>query len=121
MKKSIGLWIDHRKAVIVSLAEDGQRVRELASHVEADERNRGGEPGSRRSHRFTNRLNKYYDRVISAIRDSGAILILGPGEAKVEFEKRLKAEAPGGFIAGVETVDRMTRRQLAAVVRRRLQ
>jgi stalled ribosome rescue protein Dom34 len=70
-----------------------------------------------RDARFTGHLNKYYDRVISCIRDAESILIFGPGEAKVELQKRLENEALGGRIVGIETVDKMTDRQIAARVR----
>ena len=67
--------------------------------------------------RFTGHLNKYYDQVISYIRDAESILILGPGEAKVELKKRLEREALSGRVVGIETVDKMTDRQIAAKVR----
>ena len=51
------------------------------------------------------------------IRDADSIWIFGPGEAKVELEKRLKQEDLGGRIVGVETVDKMTDHQIAAKVR----
>ncbi len=70
-----------------------------------------------RDRRFKGHLHKYYDRVVSHIRDADAILILGPGEAKVELKTRLESEALGGRIAGIETVDKLTERQLAAKVR----
>jgi hypothetical protein len=72
-----------------------------------------------RDKRFTGHLNKYYDQVIGCIRDADAILILGPGEAKIELEERLGKEALRGRIVGVETVDKMTDRQVAARVRQR--
>ena len=68
--------------------------------------------------RFTGHLNKYYDHVISCVRDAESILILGPGEAKVELEKRLESEALSGRVVGIETVDKMTDRQIAARIRR---
>ncbi len=72
-----------------------------------------------RDRRFTNRLNKYYDEVIASIREADSILIFGPGEAKGELKKRLESEELGGRIVGIETVDRMTDRQIAAKVRQR--
>jgi hypothetical protein len=72
-----------------------------------------------RDRRFTGHLNKYYDQVIGWIRDADSILILGPGEAKVELEERLGKEALRGRVVGVETVDKMTDRQVAARVRQR--
>jgi hypothetical protein len=44
---------------------------------------------------------------------------LGPGEAKGELKKRLKSQELGGRIVGIETVDKMTDRQIAARVRQR--
>ena len=72
-----------------------------------------------RDRRFTGHLNKYYDQVIACIRDADSILILGPGEAKVELEERLGKEALRGRIVGIETVDKMTDRQVVARVRQR--
>jgi hypothetical protein len=55
--------------------------------------------------------------VISSIRDVESILLLGPGEAKGELEKRLVAKGLGGRIVGIETFDKMTARRIAAKVR----
>jgi hypothetical protein len=59
----------------------------------------------------------YYDAVIACIRDAEASLIFGPGEAKGELKKRLVENILGGRIIGVETVDKMTDRQIASKVR----
>jgi stalled ribosome rescue protein Dom34 len=67
--------------------------------------------------KHTDHLNKYYDEVIACIRDAEAILIVGPGEAKSEFKKRIKSKKLRGRVADLETVDKMTDRQIAAVVR----
>ena len=40
--------------------------------------------------KFADKLNIYYDEVISVLRDVESILLFGPGEAKVELEKRLE-------------------------------
>jgi len=34
MKKSVGLWIDHRKAVVVVVTDKGEEVRQISSSVE---------------------------------------------------------------------------------------
>jgi len=123
MKKVIGLWIDHRETVIVILTDEGEETRRIESDIEKHVRFSGGAQTDvtedMRDRRFTNRLNKYYDEVIASIREADSILILGPGEAKVELKKRLESEALGGRIVGIETVDRMTDRQIAAKVRQR--
>jgi hypothetical protein len=53
----------------------------------------------------------------SWIRDAESILIFGPGEAKGELEEHLERNNLGGRIVGIETVDKMTDRQIAAKVR----
>jgi stalled ribosome rescue protein Dom34 len=121
MKRDVGIWIDHRKTVIVSVADKGEETILIRSGMEKHVRYSGAaqedSAEDQRDTRFTGHLNKYYDRVISSIRDAESILILGPGEAKVELEKRLKKEALGGRVVGIETVDKMTDRQIAARVR----
>jgi hypothetical protein len=70
-----------------------------------------------RQRAFSGHLNIYYDAVIASIRNGESILIFGPGEAKGELKKRLKRINLGGRIVGVEAVDKMTDRQIAAKVR----
>jgi hypothetical protein len=129
MKKEVGLWIDHRKAVIVTLENDVEVTREIRSNMEKHVRFSGdsqskdpnNSPGSTaedmRDRQFGNHLNDYYEGVISLIRNADSIWIFGPGEGKVELENRLKREDLGGRIVGVETVDKMTDNQIAAKVR----
>ena len=123
MKKQAGLWIDHRKAVIVIVTEAGEEIKEITSNMEKHVRFTGGtasEDGSTedvRDRHFENRLNSYYDEVTTCIRDVETIQIFGPGEAKGELERRLKDKGFRGHIIAVETVDKMTDRQIAAKVR----
>jgi len=120
----IGLWIDHRKAVIVIISDEGEQVSEITSHMEKHTRfaGRGSEHGSdedMRDRQFENHLNAYYDRVIAAIRDGDSIQIFGPGEAKGELKKRLESEGLKGHVLAIEAADKMTDRQIAAKVRGR--
>jgi hypothetical protein len=74
-----------------------------------------------RQKRYTGHLNIYYDAVIACIRDAESILIFGPGEAKGELQKRIEKNNLSGRIVGIETVDKMTDRQIAAKVRQYFQ
>ena len=128
MSKKAGVWIDHRKALIVILSEDGEETREIESGMEKHVRFAGGShaEGSQtaedmRDRGFTNHLDKYYDDVITILRDAEAIQIFGPGEAKGELEKRLASHKLGGLIVGIESADKMTDRQIAAQVRQRFE
>lgn len=124
MKSEIGLWIDHRQAVIVVVTDTGEETKRIISNMEKHVRFSSGssEDGSAedvRDRQFANRLNSYYDEVIAVIRDADSIQIFGPGEAKGELEKRLEHEGLKGRIVNIETVDKMTDRQIAAKVRQR--
>ena len=134
MKRKVGLWIDHRKAVLVIVTHEGETIEVIRSHVDKRDRPSGGARGSRSrtlygpqdvlaedkgQRRFAGHLSRYYDKVISSIRDADSILIFGPGEAKGELTKRLEREELRGRIVGIETIDKMTDRQIAAKVRLR--
>jgi hypothetical protein len=117
MKTNMGVWIDHRKAVIVSKTDNGEKIHTIESGMEGHARHSGDIPEDQQEHRFTNHLHEYYAKVISSLHDADSILILGPGEAKGELKAQLESEALGGRIVGVETVDKMTDRQVEAKVR----
>jgi hypothetical protein len=122
MKKDIGLWIDHRKAVVVTVSDEGEEVQEITSRMGKRVRFASGdsEDGSSedmRDRQYGNRLNSYYDAVIAVIRGGDSIQIFGPGEAKGELKKRLESKGFSGRIVKLETVDKMTDRQIAAKVR----
>ena len=133
MKTTVGLWIDHRKAIIVAVTDKGEEIALIISKVEKQLRRSGDSPlkgsyessqvpaSNRRQRALTGYLNVYYDAVIASIRDAESILIFGPGDAKGELKKRLKRNNLGGRIVCIETVDRMTDRQIAAKVRQYFQ
>ena len=129
MKTTAGLWIDHRKAVIVLISDAGEKVLEIQSNVEKQPGRFAGVRSTtpfesqqvpaddRRVREFTGHLNQYYTEVIGAIREAESILIFGPGEAKGELKKQLDHSQPDQRILAVETADKMTERQIAAKIR----
>ena len=125
MKKEVGLWIDHKKAVIVKLAKEGVEIKKIESTVEKQVRapGRAGKTlaaplaEDHRDNKITEHLNKYYAGIIAFLREADVIFILGPGEAKIELEKRLAQENLQGRIAGIEAVDKLTEPQIVAKVR----
>jgi len=129
MRTKVGLWIDHRKAIVVAVTDKGEERGLIISKVETQRRRAGDSPlkgpyesqqvpeSDSRQRTLTGQLNIYYDAVIASIRAAESILIFGPGEAKGELKARLASSNLGGRIVGVETVDKMTDRQIAAKVR----
>jgi hypothetical protein len=130
MNTKAGLWIDHRKATIVTVTDKGDDIGLIISRAEKQPRRSGDSPlkgpyepqhvraQDSLQRTFTEHLNIYYDAVVAAIRNAESILIFGPGEAKGELKERLEKHGLGERIAGIETADKMTDRQLSAKVRR---
>jgi hypothetical protein len=133
MKKEVGLWIDHRKTVMVTIEDDKEQTQEILSNVEKHVRYTGGKSANGPNlssmsnaedvsdRRYGNHMNSFYDGVVSLLRDAESIWIFGPGEAKVELKKRLEREDLGERIVSVETVDKMTNHQIAAKIREHYQ
>jgi hypothetical protein len=124
MKKQIGLWIDHREAVIVVLTDKDEKITHIKSDAEKQTRFPGGsrkdglqKTEAVRDKRLEQDLGKYFDDVIANIREAGLIQIFGPGEAKGELVKHLEAEGLKERIVEVETMDKMTDNQIASKVR----
>ena len=128
MAINVGLWIDHRKAVIVTKQGGLEQTQEFLSDMEKHTRFSSGthsrilddKHGSTaedvRDRQFGDHLEIYYDGVISLIREAESIWIFGPGEAKVELENRLRHAGLGARIVGIATVDKMTTPQITAKV-----
>lgn len=129
MKKEIGLWLDHREAIIVILTDGGEEIRHItsnsgkhirysgSSHSKTPEGLKGVTAEDQRDRKFGNQLNKYYDEVIASIRDADVIQIFGPGEAKGELEKRIVQQGLKAHILAIEAMDKMTDHQISAKVR----
>jgi len=133
MKRTVGLWIDNRKARIVAITDKGEEIKLIISSVEKQPGRFVGTrsttsyesqlvPGDdSRQRRLTGHLNIYYDAVIACLRDAESIMIFGPGEAKGELQKRIKRAKLRGRIVSFETSDKMTDRQISAKVRQYFQ
>jgi len=127
-KPKAGVWIDHREAIVVLLTETGEETKHIASKVEKQLR-RSGEPDhgpfeaqevpadDSREREYTGHLAHYYDEIVAELREAGWILLLGPGEAKGELQKRLEKYPSDTRRIDVETADKMTEPQLVALVR----
>jgi hypothetical protein len=131
MKKEIGLWIDHREAIIVIFTDGEEEIKHItsdsgkhirysgSSHSKTPEGLKEVTSEDRRDRKFANTINSFYDEIIAVVRNAETIQIFGPGEAKGELEKRLEHEGLKAHMLPVETVDKMTDHQIAAKVRER--
>jgi hypothetical protein len=129
VKKQIGLWIDHREAILVSLTDGTEEIKHVisnnakhmrysgSSHAKTPEGMKEVTSEDQRDRKFGNDLNQYYAEIIALIRDADSIQIFGPGEAKGELKKRLEREGVKAHILQLEPADKMTDRQIASKVR----
>ena len=129
MSINAGVWIDHHRAVVVLMTDDGEDIKTIESNTDRPFASAGG-PSSKQQDRpqgflsedkqerkFMSELNTYYDEVLACLGHADSLLILGPGEAKGEFKKRLDTKKFPIFVADLVTADKMTDRQIAASVR----
>ena len=128
MDRNVGVWIDHKQAYLIWYEEG--RVEVIQSNIEPPKHFSGGtqlggklnQKGDIELHhndRYKLQLHKYYQEVITALKDVDSIFIMGPGEAKVEFEKVLKRHKTiQKRLLKVETADKMTKNQMIAHVRK---
>ena len=130
MNTTAGLWIDHRKAVVVIVSAKGEETMEIKSNVDKQPGRFAGvrstapyesqlvKADDRLERKLTGHLNQYYAKVMASIHDADAILVFGPGEAKGELKKRLDRAKIGGHITVMETTDKLSDRQIAAKARK---
>jgi hypothetical protein len=121
MNQKVGIWIDHKRAVIVSASADGVTTKILESEIGAHPRYSGQQDGGgekKYKERHDQGLDRYYDDVISQLGRPEAFLIFGPGEAKLELKERLsRTKAFSGRTVDVETSDKLTDPQIVAKVK----
>ncbi len=133
MLKRIGLWIGHKKSLMVILEEKKENIQTIESGIGKHTRYRGAtrpktpystqyqQGDDQLDKKFSERLNKFYKDIISKIRGADGLFIFGPGEAKFELEKRLVHEGVRVRNMQIECADKMTERQIAAKVRQHFQ
>jgi hypothetical protein len=138
MSRQVGIWIDDTKAVIVSASAERITSMTVESDVGPDARHsaeavdpatdgpRDAQAEKRYERRFSERLDlyyggldRYYGEVIGQLGEPNALLIFGPGEAKLQLEERLRrSKVLPACIVEIETTDKLTDPQIVAKVRK---
>jgi len=130
MNTHIGVWIDHRRAVVVTLRDGQETVATFNSDLERHPRLSGGSRSAnptgpqdvvsdtQRDRRYDHHLHRYYHEVQATIRDADGIWVFGPGEAKSEFAKVLQnIKHLAAKVEEISSADKLTLNQIAAAVR----
>ena len=129
MTINAGIWIDHHRAVVVLLTDNVETTEVILADEEAtnapdsysNERNAHSRNDfvaeDKRERKAMIHFVKHYDNVIKHLHHADSIFIMGPGEAKGEFSKRLEGMNLKVRVSHFEVADKMTDRQVAAHVR----
>ena len=121
MSHDAGVWIDHKKAVIVSITAGEVTIRTLTSDVGAHPHYSGSREGGgekKYEERHSHELDRYYDDVISQLGEPDALLLFGPGEAKLQLKDRLgRSNVLSDSVVAVESADKLTDPQIVAKVK----
>ena len=128
--KQVGVWLDKERAIIITLYNGEASINTILSNLEhfhvhggSGTRLKGGPQDvvqdSKYLEREKHQLKKYFNNIVSEIKDQDAIVLFGPAEIKDKFNKELKASYKdlSTKVKGVVRTDKMTKRQLKAWVK----
>jgi hypothetical protein len=128
--KKVGIWIDHRRAVVVTIENGSESIKTLEGEVDRQPKaaGRSGNPTKwgpqatfnerRMEENFRLHVVNFYKDVIKSIGKPDQLLVMGPAQAKLEFAEEIEKVAElRGVPLKVETADKMTDPQVAAKLR----
>jgi stalled ribosome rescue protein Dom34 len=121
MSHDVGVWIDHSKAVIVSIEAGQVTTKTLESNVGPHPHYSGSQEGGgekKYEERNSQDLDRYYDDVIGRLGKPDAVLLFGPGEAKLQLKERFgRSKVSSESVVAVESTDKLTDPQIVAKVK----
>lgn len=126
-----GIWIDGKKAVIVTLDQNDEHIHVVPSHMEdklhyEQEGDKGSFMGQQHiSHEKTfeerkkHQLQSFLQKVISCIENVKSVYICGPAEVKNHLKKEVEANKQlEKSVLGIESCEQMSDNQLIAKVKK---
>jgi len=129
MKKT-GIWLDKEQAHIVNLNDKSETFKTIASNIEhynihggSGTKFKGGPQDvvqdSKYLEREKHQFKSYFKRIVDEVKDSDALVILGPAETNQRFAKALQKNnsSLARLIKAVEKTDSMTDNQIKAWVK----
>jgi hypothetical protein len=118
----LGIWIDRKKAVIVSVTRDHSVLTRLRSTVRPHGRYHGRDSGGERKYeaRHEQGLTHYLDAVARHVERGDEVLILGPGETKRALARRIgQIKSLTGVATGAAAADKISDTDLVTTIRKR--
>lgn len=127
--RKVGIWIDHRRAVVVTIDGGEESIRTIEGQIERHAGPHGGwgtstpygrQVGSdeKAQEKYWHHVVSFYREVIAGLDKPDQLLVLGPADAKREFAEEVqKTYALREVPLRTEPADKMTDAQVAALVR----
>lgn len=126
----VGIWLDKKKAILVTLYNGKTSVNNILSNVE-DFRIHGGSgtrlkggpqdvvQDSKYLEREKHQIKRYFDTIISEIKEAHAIVLFGPAETYLKLFKYLKKNHQdlSNKVKDVVKMDSITQPQIKAFVK----
>ena len=124
--KNVGIWIDKKKAKIISIENGNEHIDTIVSNIE-DFHPSGGMKGgsqdfvqdSKYLEREKHQLTEFFKNIVISIENADAIVIFGPSQTGTKLHKELleKHSPFHNKKISIEKADNMTDNQLMAWVR----
>jgi len=128
--KRTGIWLDKKKAHVVTFYDDKESFNTILSNVESfnihggsGSKFKGGPQDvvqdSKYLEREKHQLRKYFETIISEIKDVDTIVLFGPAETREKFYRLLSDNYADlkNKVKEIIKADSMTKRQVKAWVR----
>jgi hypothetical protein len=119
----LGIWIDHKTAIVVSVTRDHSLVTRLQSSLRPHGHYHGAQDGGgekKYEARHAQRLAHFVDAVARHVERGDELLILGPGESKSALARRIReVKSLRGVATTTRAADKLSQAQLVAMIRQR--
>lgn len=130
MKNRIGIWLDSKKAVILSISNKGEELVKVKSEIESKVRFYGEtkkvtrmgnmfiDPEKTKEQRRLHQMKNYIREIVSNLKGASEIYITGPAQTKLILNQELQTKKYfSDKVIAVENSDSMTERQICAKIR----
>jgi hypothetical protein len=119
----LGIWIDHKKAIVVSVAREHTLVTRLRSSLRPHGRFHGAQDGGgeqKYEARHLKGVAHFIDAVARHVERGDEVFILGPGEAKGALARRIRQmKSLKGVATTSNAAGKLSEAQIVAAIRKR--
>ena len=128
INKNVGIWLDTRKAYIMTIDNNGEELETITSDVD-ESTPKGGygkvpfhqqDARSEKHHleRKKQQTDDYFEAIMDRIEDAEQILLLGPAETRIHLGKKISgSHRIKGMIVDNLALDSLSENQILAEIR----